>query len=487
MASEVRFRVPVAMRHFFRNMLSILRISELFPNVTATDQGRREFLRETSALWVQDRTGESRPVADAVIFTGTPAHAAQLRKVYDRRTLFIANGAGHNPVVVAPDADLADAVRAVISLQFYNQGQDCAAPSSILVHRDVFAEFRSGVVREVKQLRVGPYKDRTCQVGPLTDPRDLVRVQEFLVKHRPWIDPVTPGSIHTAASLVEPTVVCKPLPEGGSYAELFAPIILLQEYADDSSLALYFEHPQYAPNAMYVTLYGSSDYVEGLIDVPLQGRVLHRNDTILRNTHLHAEGVERGTQPYGGYGSGASTLSIGGTVVCKPTLPQRDLWEWRARPLTEPSQAAAYWAFFETKRIIRYRDLHKLLRLNDSEEAEDPKRSPAGELPSAHTAPPQHGGVHPELLAGRNKQFLSGLSPDLRQIIRNVRELVSTRSIHTEEQFSDALYELLRGSSPPRDVFQALYQLLFGTSCGPRLPSFLFRADREQLCTLLEM
>jgi hypothetical protein len=128
-------------------------------------------------------------------------------------------------------------------------------------------------------------------------------------------------------------------------------------------LALYFENPQYAINAMYVTLYGESNYIKQLIGKTIGDKVLHHSDTFLHNTHLHVRGVERGTQQYGGYGLGASSLSINGQVIAKPTLPQRDIFAWVAEPILEKIKKgefafdALHYSQFE------YKNVEKLLRL----------------------------------------------------------------------------------------------------------------------------
>ncbi|HZH98433.1 MAG TPA: aldehyde dehydrogenase family protein, partial [Fimbriimonadaceae bacterium] len=365
MASSVHFRIPHAMRHFFPELLRVLGVERLLSNIVVSPLGRTEFLRERSALRRGLARAESYPVTDAVIFTGTPAHADQLRRVFDPRTLFITNGAGHNPLIVAPDADIFAAVDAVIALQFYNQGQDCAAPNAILVHATVLPRFLSLLREGVRQLVVGPYENRACRIGPIGDPADLIRIQKLLVDNRRWLDRSTPGIVRAAEATAEPTIVCRPLREGPNFTELFAPIVVVQGYEHDGELARYFEHPRYAANAMYLSLYGASRYVDELIGRKVDGRVLHDHSSVLRNTHLHAAGVERGTQPYGGSGVGASSLRIGRTLLCRPTLPQRDLWEWIAKPLRCKELRIARTKNL-THALIEYRDnIPKLLRLKD--------------------------------------------------------------------------------------------------------------------------
>lgn len=378
MASEVHFRIPHSMRKFFPKLLTALNIHHRFPNVVVSHKERLEFLKERSSLRVNPKTQESWPVTDAVIFTGTSNHADRLRLVFDHRTLFIANGAGHNPIVVSEDADIQNAVEAVLALQLYNQGQDCAAPNAILVHKNIYPVFLRLLEEGLRSVRVGHYRDRSCRVGPISEPEDLVRIQSLLIEHRAWIDPSTPGVVRSNDAILEPTIICKPLKEGGNFTEVFAPIVFLQRYEEDSDLALYFESPHYARNAMYVSLYGTSDYVSKLMGREIGGKVLHENGSLLHNTHLHQKGVERGTQPYGGCGYNASNLSINGKIICKPTLPQRDIYEWIAKPLLRGKARDRHKAILRRVTKVQQKDVQKLLGLKTLQTQEKNSAVPSG-------------------------------------------------------------------------------------------------------------
>src|SRR3989344_5101936 len=251
MAHEIHFRIPHSMRGFFPKLLKVLKISKFFPNIIVSKKERLEFLKERSALLVDPKSRDSVPVTAAVIFTGTSHHADQLRLIFDPRTLFIANGSGHNPFVVSTDADIPKAVEATLILQLYNQGQDCAAPNAILVHQKVYRQFLHSLRAELAKVKIGPYRDRSCRVGPISEPEDLKRIGALIVNNYKWLDPSTKGVIRFAEAIVEPTIICKPLKEGGNYTEVFAPIIFVQKYEQDTDLALYFENPQYVRNAMY--------------------------------------------------------------------------------------------------------------------------------------------------------------------------------------------------------------------------------------------
>jgi lysyl-tRNA synthetase class 1 len=134
--------------------------------------------------------------------------------------------------------------------------------------------------------------------------------------------------IRVKDGIVEPTIIVKPLRHGANFVEQFSPVFFIQEYAEDSELSVYFDCEQYRRNAMYVSIFGTSAYLDGLLTKKQpDGRPLHDESTIIKNKDLHAPGVERGTQPYGGFGRGASCYSLDGVVTSKPTLPQRDMYE----------------------------------------------------------------------------------------------------------------------------------------------------------------
>lgn len=492
MASEVHFRIPHAMPVFFSAMIKLLEVKEFFANIFISEKQRLEFLIERSALRFDPSTNASRPVTDAVIFTGTSEHALQLRHVFDRRTLFISNGSGHNPIVIGADANIDASVQAVITLQFYNQGQDCAAPNSILVHQSIYAELLSRLQVEVSIMKI----------GSISTVKDIVRIQDFLCGHSEWIDPLTPGIIETKNAIVRPTIITKPLSEGGNYSEIFAPIIFLQSYVNDTDLASYFELRKYAENAMYITLYGSSNYVEKLIDREVSGRVIHPHDTFLHNTHLHAPGIERGTQPYGGYGVGASSLSIGGTTIALPTLPQRDIYEHIAKPMLDGI------ASHEEIILSRYSSLHeknvqKILRLTvEMKESEHslvengPFYVDTNTLNSSKSRyiEIQKNSLY-QLISSQNAIVITELDISEKQQLEVLVKLIKERNTLSEDEFKTALYTIPKRNnvteeenrSSQKYFFEIIYQLLFAKNSGPKLFIFLRETEEDSIIKLLDI
>lgn len=504
MASAVHFRIPHSMRHFFPKLLVLLNIYQQFTNIVVSHASRTNFLLERTALRVNPKTNEDIPVTNVVIFTGMPAHADQLRFIFDHRTLFVSNGAGHNPVIASSDADIEKAVATTLTLQLYNQGQDCAAPNAVLVHKSIFPLFLHQLRDGLRAVGVGDYRDRQSRVGPISDPKDLVRIQDFLIENRRWLDSTTPGTIRTNTATLEPTIIAKPLREGGNFTEIFAPIIFLQEYEKDSDLALYFEDSRYAPNAMYVTLYGTSGYIRKLIGRSIGRRVLHGRASFLHNTHLHAPGVERGIQPYGGSGCGASSLSIKGRTISKATLPQRDIYEWVAKPIIRRKSLTKFRASVRAYSLLSYKNIRKLLKLKPVQQESLVDTNDANGVMYIDTLALQvnkHRYVKVstdltfQLLEEPNRDYIARLRPPDLNFIRVLRKSLLNKRTTLIPDLTTQLYALtVRPTMSKREkrvqqlqFFQHIYNLLFGHKSGPRLGQFLAEADRKPICELLDV
>lgn len=333
MAREVYLKAPSFMDDFFSDLTAVLDLNTHFPNIHVHHGPRQQFVKTCSAIRENPKTGKFEATCDVVIFTGQSEKANMLRKAFHERVLFIVNGAGHNPIVVTETASIDEAVRSAIRVQLYNQGQDCAGPNAILVHTDVYDTFMAKLTEELKKVKVGPYANRENTVGPISRPDDLSRIQKLIYENVHYLSPETDGVTHARTNIVEPTVIEKPLTDGGNYHEQFAPVFFVQRYGRDEDLSLYFGNEDYRKNAMYITVFGQSEFVDGLVGDPEKDPdCVHGEKTIVRNTDLHAPGVERGTQPYGGYGKNASYVCIDGKIIRKPTLPQRDIFEYLIKP-----------------------------------------------------------------------------------------------------------------------------------------------------------
>lgn len=87
---------------------------------------------------------------------------------------------GNAAALVFADADLTQAVRAIVAAKFRNSGQTCVCVNRVLVHDAVYDEFIRLLQHEIAQLHVGPATDPQSQVGPLIRPQDVNRLQQWL-------------------------------------------------------------------------------------------------------------------------------------------------------------------------------------------------------------------------------------------------------------------------------------------------------------------
>ncbi len=176
----------VVMKPAEQSSLTGLRLHELLieagvpPAALAFLPGRGEELGPTLV---------SHPDTAVVAFTGSRAvgmaihaQAAAASAAAGSRQVkrVIAEMGGKNAIIVDDDADLDEAVVAVVQSAFGFQGQKCSACSRVVVLDRVHDAFVRRLSEAVKSLRVGPAAEPGTRVGPLVDAEALDRVRSFI-------------------------------------------------------------------------------------------------------------------------------------------------------------------------------------------------------------------------------------------------------------------------------------------------------------------
>ncbi|KAF7188216.1 4,4'-diaponeurosporen-aldehyde dehydrogenase [Pseudocercospora fuligena] len=302
-ADEVYLRPPQKMIPVFKQLLTSLALPDYFPTIRVSFTDREVFVKDFVAN------------ADVTIFTGKESNARHVLQKTKKDSLFLFNGWGCNPIVVASDADIELAATKAAEAKLFNSGQDCAGPDNILVHKDVADHFLTILEDKVNQAKVGDYTDSDVLVGRIAEESALVRLASFLLKHQSNI--VYGGKIDFAKTIVHPTMIVENLSEQTNYEEFFSPIFYINIYDDDAQLEKYFDHPAYAANDMYISLFGTSDYVNGM-----KTSIVYKEQTILD--------VERGNSAYGGYSYGASFVSSNGKIEARPILVPKEMSQFLA-------------------------------------------------------------------------------------------------------------------------------------------------------------
>jgi acyl-CoA reductase-like NAD-dependent aldehyde dehydrogenase len=112
-------------------------------------------------------------------FTGSPAVGWDLKARAGKKKVVLELG-GNAAVIVDKDADLADALERVIFGAFYQSGQSCIGVQRILIHEQVYDEFRAMLVKKTRSLVAGDPKDRNVFIGPMIDVKEAQRLDNWI-------------------------------------------------------------------------------------------------------------------------------------------------------------------------------------------------------------------------------------------------------------------------------------------------------------------
>jgi RHH-type transcriptional regulator, proline utilization regulon repressor / proline dehydrogenase / delta 1-pyrroline-5-carboxylate dehydrogenase len=151
-----------------------------------------------------------------VAFTGSLATGLEINRVAalirpGQRQVkrVIAEMGGKNALIVDSDADLDEAVPAIVESAFGFSGQKCSAASRLVAVGRVHDELVARVAEVTAELIVGPPVRMEVQVGPLIDADALAKVRQYLdMAARDGTIVTPPRELPTGGWFAAPTVVC---------------------------------------------------------------------------------------------------------------------------------------------------------------------------------------------------------------------------------------------------------------------------------------
>ncbi|MGV3482420.1 MAG: aldehyde dehydrogenase family protein [Sphingobium sp.] len=112
-------------------------------------------------------------------FTGSPGVGWDLKAKAGKKKVVLELG-GNAAVIVDKDANLADALERVIFGAFYQSGQSCIGVQRILIHADVYDEFRDMLVAKTETLVAGDPHDRATFIGPMISEGEAKRLDGWI-------------------------------------------------------------------------------------------------------------------------------------------------------------------------------------------------------------------------------------------------------------------------------------------------------------------
>jgi acyl-CoA reductase-like NAD-dependent aldehyde dehydrogenase len=110
-------------------------------------------------------------------FTGSPEVGWGLKARAGKKKVVLG---GNAACVVDADADLADAVERIVFGAFYQSGQSCIGVQRILIHANVYDDFRDRLVKATAKLVMGDPKCEETFIGPMISEREAERLETWI-------------------------------------------------------------------------------------------------------------------------------------------------------------------------------------------------------------------------------------------------------------------------------------------------------------------
>jgi aldehyde dehydrogenase (NAD+) len=206
--------------------------------------------REVGELLLND------PVVPLISFTGSTSIGRHVSETVARRFgRTILELGGNNAIIVADDADLELAIRAILFGAVGTAGQRCTSTRRIIVHKDIIEQLSSRLVAAYQQIQIGDPLDKKTLMGPLVSMDAVEEMFEALDQVRKEGGEILVGGkmlSDVGPNFVEPTIVKMPSQTNIVKTETFAPILYLLEYENlEQAIQIHNAVPQGLSSAIF--------------------------------------------------------------------------------------------------------------------------------------------------------------------------------------------------------------------------------------------
>jgi alpha-ketoglutaric semialdehyde dehydrogenase len=250
------------------------------------------------------------PRVRAISFTGSVPVGHGVREVATERGARVQlELGGHNPLVVAADAELDRAVEASYAGAFWSAGQKCTATRRILVQEPVYDAFRERLLARISAGKVGDPADPATEVGPLVTEVAFEDVLAAIERGRSEGGTVTVGGARAddEGYLVSPTVFEDVANDAYlSCEEVFGPVTSLYRFAtlDDA-----LERANALPFGLSASIFTRDLHAVHRFSEELQAGILHVNSqTAGADVHVPFGGIKG--SGYGPHEQGRAALEF---------------------------------------------------------------------------------------------------------------------------------------------------------------------------------
>jgi RHH-type proline utilization regulon transcriptional repressor/proline dehydrogenase/delta 1-pyrroline-5-carboxylate dehydrogenase len=265
------------------------------------------------------------PLVATVAFTGSRgvglaihAKAAEISAAGHLKFVkhVIAEMGGKNAIIVDADADLDEAVLAVVKSAFGYQGQKCSACSRAIVLEPVYETFLKRLVEATRSLKIGPAEDPASSLSAVIDAESLARINKYIEIGRQTgrqALAIDTGSLAGEGYYVGPHIFTDVPPDGQlAQEEVFGPVLCVLRAADLDEA---------------IRLFNGTDYAlaGGIFSRSPENFERARRELLVGNLYLNRgiTGALVGRQPFGGFRlSGIGTKAGGPDYLLQFVLPR---------------------------------------------------------------------------------------------------------------------------------------------------------------------
>ena len=150
----------------------------------------------------------------------TKAGQVQLKKV-------VCEMGGKNAIIVDNDADLDEAVPAIVASAFGYQGQKCSAASRLIVLAPVYERLLERLVDAASSLRMGVPEDPANIVGPVIDRESFERIKAVIGSAASYAKLAYSGAVPASEGYFVGPAIFRDVPPDSPLAqeEIFGPVL----------------------------------------------------------------------------------------------------------------------------------------------------------------------------------------------------------------------------------------------------------------------
>ena len=198
------------------------------------------------------------PRIQLVSFTGSTKMGHRVAEATAKRFAgTILELGGNNAIIVAEDANMDMAVRAILFGAVGTAGQRCTTTRRIIMHKSIAKELTERLVKAYKQVVIGDPLDDGTLMGPLVTEAAVEDMMAALNHVKAQGGEILCGGNRLpdmGKQFVEPTIVKMPKQTDIVREETFAPILYLLEYETiDEAIAIHNDVPQGLSSAVFTT------------------------------------------------------------------------------------------------------------------------------------------------------------------------------------------------------------------------------------------